>query len=178
MTLKTDDQTFAPPTTSHNTIAKYANPFGFSLQVIEAGQTIVLGKGGLQIAKVSSGLANNYEVNLICCTACYSFNSFSGRSVNRKLGRFEYSVYGYSFASSRSGSLRTALRRCYTYCRRRNRFVRNGRCRRKDKYWRCANICNSHKRTIKPPRYLRPSILRINILPLLQESIHSEVLRP
>ncbi|KAF8972948.1 hypothetical protein BDZ97DRAFT_1691577 [Flammula alnicola] len=52
VTIKTAEQTFAPPTTSHNTVAKYANPFGFSLQAVEAGQTIILGASGVQIAKL------------------------------------------------------------------------------------------------------------------------------
>lgn len=50
--MKTAAQAFAPPTSSLNTVAHYKNPFGFSLQVVEAGQTIVLGTGGLQVAQV------------------------------------------------------------------------------------------------------------------------------
>ncbi|KAF9484474.1 hypothetical protein BDN70DRAFT_872495 [Pholiota conissans] len=52
VTIKTNDESFDPPTTSHNTVAKYANPFGFSLQVVEVGQTIDLGNQGKQIAQL------------------------------------------------------------------------------------------------------------------------------
>jgi len=52
VTMKTQDQAFAPPTSSENTIAKYANPFGFSLQVVQSGQSIVLGSHGTRIAQV------------------------------------------------------------------------------------------------------------------------------
>ncbi|KAJ3518119.1 hypothetical protein NLJ89_g70 [Agrocybe chaxingu] len=34
LTLRSQDQAFAPPTSSKNTVAKYRNPFGFSLQVL------------------------------------------------------------------------------------------------------------------------------------------------
>ena len=56
VTIQTQDQAFAAPTTSHNTVAKYANPFGFSLQVVQAGQTIILGSQGVQIAQVSPSM--------------------------------------------------------------------------------------------------------------------------
>jgi hypothetical protein len=52
VTIQTQDQAFAAPTTSHNTLAKYANPFGFSLQVVQAGQSIILGSQGVQIAQL------------------------------------------------------------------------------------------------------------------------------
>ncbi|KDR75403.1 hypothetical protein GALMADRAFT_553913 [Galerina marginata CBS 339.88] len=60
VTLKTQGQTFSPPTSSQHTVAQYKNPFGFSLQVIEAGQTIVLGNGGVDIAQlvIPKGPAN------------------------------------------------------------------------------------------------------------------------
>lgn len=47
------DQAFAPPTSSQSSLAKYKNPFGFSLQVIQAGQTIILNGNGVDIAQVS-----------------------------------------------------------------------------------------------------------------------------
>ncbi|KAF9047294.1 hypothetical protein BJ165DRAFT_1464966 [Panaeolus papilionaceus] len=53
VTLLTADQTFAPPTSSVNTVAQYRNPFGFSLQVIEAAQDIILGSHGVQIAELN-----------------------------------------------------------------------------------------------------------------------------
>jgi hypothetical protein len=52
VTLKSQDQAFSPPTSSQNTVAKYKNPFGFSLQVIEAGETIIMGSHGVDIAQV------------------------------------------------------------------------------------------------------------------------------
>ncbi|KAG5340679.1 hypothetical protein C0989_000829 [Termitomyces sp. Mn162] len=53
VTLDTQDQAFAPPASSHFTLAKYKNPFGFSLQVIEAGQTLILNGGGVDIAQLT-----------------------------------------------------------------------------------------------------------------------------
>ncbi|THV03542.1 hypothetical protein K435DRAFT_962414 [Dendrothele bispora CBS 962.96] len=50
--LQTEDQAFAPPTSSNHTSAVYRNPFGFSLQVVEAGQTIRLGAGGVDAAEL------------------------------------------------------------------------------------------------------------------------------
>lgn len=52
VTLEEQDQTFAPPTSSKFTLAKYKNPFGFSLQVIEAGENIVLDSQGVDVAQV------------------------------------------------------------------------------------------------------------------------------
>jgi len=52
ITLQSQDQAFSPPTSSQHTVAKYKNPFEFSLQVVEAGQTIILGSHGVNIAQV------------------------------------------------------------------------------------------------------------------------------
>ncbi|KAF8894927.1 hypothetical protein CPB84DRAFT_1848428 [Gymnopilus junonius] len=52
VTMKTQDQAFAPPTSSQNTLATYKNPFGFSLQAVQAGQSIVLGSGGVGAAQL------------------------------------------------------------------------------------------------------------------------------
>jgi hypothetical protein len=54
VTMKSADQAFAPPSSSKNTIAQYANPFGFALQVIEAGQSLILNVGGVDAAQVRS----------------------------------------------------------------------------------------------------------------------------
>ncbi|KAG6878541.1 hypothetical protein C0993_004439 [Termitomyces sp. T159_Od127] len=54
VTLDNQDQAFAPPTSSHFTLVKYKNPFGFSLQVIEVGQTLILNGGGVDIAKLTT----------------------------------------------------------------------------------------------------------------------------
>ncbi|CAL1708136.1 unnamed protein product [Somion occarium] len=51
--LQTQDQAFAPPTSSDHTSAVYKNPFGFSLQVVEAGEKIVLSTGGTQAAQLN-----------------------------------------------------------------------------------------------------------------------------
>ncbi|KIM45161.1 hypothetical protein M413DRAFT_332807 [Hebeloma cylindrosporum] len=58
--LKSQDQAFSPPTSSQHTVAKYKNPFGFSLQVVEAGQTIIMGSHGVDIAQlvIPKGPAN------------------------------------------------------------------------------------------------------------------------
>jgi len=53
VTIQTPDQAFAPPTSSEYTLVKYKNPFGFSLQVVEAGETIVLRANGNDVAQVS-----------------------------------------------------------------------------------------------------------------------------
>lgn len=50
VTMQTDDQTWAPPSSSDSTNAVYRNPFGFSLQVIQAGETITIGYGGSDAA--------------------------------------------------------------------------------------------------------------------------------
>ncbi|TFK44582.1 hypothetical protein BDQ12DRAFT_661303 [Crucibulum laeve] len=50
--MQTADQAFAPPTSSEFTLAKYKNPFEFSLQVVESGQTIILSSLGTDIAQL------------------------------------------------------------------------------------------------------------------------------
>ncbi|KAJ7594702.1 hypothetical protein C8J56DRAFT_446479 [Mycena floridula] len=52
VTLEDESQTFAPPTSSHNTVAHYKNPFGFSLQVIKSAETISLGLAGTVAAQL------------------------------------------------------------------------------------------------------------------------------
>ncbi|KAF8891683.1 hypothetical protein BD779DRAFT_1661547 [Infundibulicybe gibba] len=53
LTTKGDfDEAFAPPAGSNFTLAKYKNPFGFALQVIEAGQTLVLNSQGVDAAQL------------------------------------------------------------------------------------------------------------------------------
>ncbi|KAL0580357.1 hypothetical protein V5O48_000210 [Marasmius crinis-equi] len=53
VTLTSPDQAFSPLTSASNTLAQYKNPFGFSLQVVEAGQEIFLGAGGHDAAKLT-----------------------------------------------------------------------------------------------------------------------------
>lgn len=52
VTMQTQDQTFAPLTSSSSTIVTYKNPFGFPLQVIEAGEDIILSASGYDLAEV------------------------------------------------------------------------------------------------------------------------------
>lgn len=52
VTIQTADQAFAPPASSKNTVAQYANPFGFALQVIEAAQSLVLNSHDTDVAQV------------------------------------------------------------------------------------------------------------------------------
>ncbi|KAF9264250.1 hypothetical protein L218DRAFT_258531 [Marasmius fiardii PR-910] len=53
VTLTNPDQAFVPLTSANDTLARYKNPFGFSLQVIEAGQQIFLSSGGTDAAKLT-----------------------------------------------------------------------------------------------------------------------------
>ncbi|KDQ27871.1 hypothetical protein PLEOSDRAFT_1112748 [Pleurotus ostreatus PC15] len=52
VTMKTPDQAFAPLASSQGTVAQYKNPFGFSLQVIESKQTLILSSSGVDIAQL------------------------------------------------------------------------------------------------------------------------------
>ncbi|KAJ7497141.1 hypothetical protein FB451DRAFT_1457944 [Mycena latifolia] len=52
LTMLTQDQAFAPLTSSDFTVAKYKNPFGFSLQVVAAGQELLISDLGLDIARL------------------------------------------------------------------------------------------------------------------------------
>ena len=52
--MTSQDQAFAPPASSNSTMAVYKNPFGFSLQVVRAGENITLtDSGGTGVATVS-----------------------------------------------------------------------------------------------------------------------------
>jgi hypothetical protein len=52
VTMQTPDQAFTPLASSQSTVAQYKNPFGFSLQVTEASEDIILSSGGTDIAEV------------------------------------------------------------------------------------------------------------------------------
>jgi hypothetical protein len=54
LTMVTQDQAFAPLTSSDFTLAQYKNPFGFSLQVVASGQDLLISDLGLDIATVRS----------------------------------------------------------------------------------------------------------------------------
>jgi hypothetical protein len=45
-------EAFAPLASSQHTLATYKNPFGFSLQVVQAAEDIILGGGGQNAAEV------------------------------------------------------------------------------------------------------------------------------
>ncbi|KAJ7251753.1 hypothetical protein B0H12DRAFT_1234031 [Mycena haematopus] len=53
LTMVDQDEAFAPLTSSVYTLAKYKNPFGFSLQVIESAQELLLTDLGLDIATLT-----------------------------------------------------------------------------------------------------------------------------
>ncbi|KAG5646292.1 hypothetical protein DXG03_003889 [Asterophora parasitica] len=53
VTIEKPEHAFAPPASSNYTLAKYKNPFGFSLQVIEAGQNLILDSHGTDIAQLT-----------------------------------------------------------------------------------------------------------------------------
>jgi hypothetical protein len=50
-------EAFAPLASSKDTLATYQNPFGFSLQVIQASANITLGAGGISAAQVRHAFA-------------------------------------------------------------------------------------------------------------------------
>ncbi|KAF5351977.1 hypothetical protein D9756_007389 [Leucocoprinus leucothites] len=71
VTIKEQDQTFAPPASSKNTVAQYANPFGFSLQAVEAAQKLILNVQGTDVAEldlpkqeVNGGVSTGNTVDL------------------------------------------------------------------------------------------------------------------
>ncbi|KAJ7188457.1 hypothetical protein C8R46DRAFT_1054741 [Mycena filopes] len=52
LTMTTQDQAFAPLTSSEYTLAQYKNPFGFALQVVASAQELLISDLGLDIAKL------------------------------------------------------------------------------------------------------------------------------
>lgn len=52
--LTEQSEAFAPLASSQHTLATYKNPFGFSLQVVQAAEDIILGEGGKDAAEVCS----------------------------------------------------------------------------------------------------------------------------
>ncbi|KAJ7668375.1 hypothetical protein DFH06DRAFT_1181491 [Mycena polygramma] len=53
VTMLTQDEAFAPLTSSDYTLAKYKNPFGFSLQVVASAQELLISGPGIDIATLS-----------------------------------------------------------------------------------------------------------------------------
>jgi hypothetical protein len=52
-------EAFQPLASSQHTLATYKNPFGFSLQVVQAAENISLGAGGQEAAEVHSFLSTS-----------------------------------------------------------------------------------------------------------------------
>ncbi|KAJ7928639.1 hypothetical protein B0H13DRAFT_1968281 [Mycena leptocephala] len=57
LTMVTQDEAFAPLTSSDFTLAKYKNPFGFSLQVVAAAEELLISDLGLDIATLTLPMA-------------------------------------------------------------------------------------------------------------------------
>ncbi|KAI0072486.1 hypothetical protein K474DRAFT_1678619 [Panus rudis PR-1116 ss-1] len=51
--MTSQDEAFAPLSSSQNTLATYKNPFGFSLQVVQSGENITLKHGGSDVATLN-----------------------------------------------------------------------------------------------------------------------------
>ncbi|KAL1743139.1 hypothetical protein HDZ31DRAFT_83635 [Schizophyllum fasciatum] len=58
VTMESDDQTWAPASSSKKTNAVYKNPFGFSLQVVRSAETLNIGYGGSNAAKLDIPMAD------------------------------------------------------------------------------------------------------------------------
>ncbi|KAI0340460.1 hypothetical protein BDW22DRAFT_1360443 [Trametopsis cervina] len=56
--ITSQDEAFAPVTSSQSTLATYKNPFGFSLQVVESGENITLTRGGSDVAALNLPMAD------------------------------------------------------------------------------------------------------------------------
>lgn len=72
LTMVTQDEAFAPLTSSDFTLAKYKNPFGFSLQVVAAAEELLISDLGLDIATVNV-LIDTY--NIFLCSYCLHHSS-------------------------------------------------------------------------------------------------------
>lgn len=70
--IETQEQAFSPPASSQNTVAQYANPFGFALQVVESGQSLILNFHGIDAAQLdlpkvptNGGVSTGNPVDLV-----------------------------------------------------------------------------------------------------------------
>jgi len=61
-----ESETFAPLVGSQYTLATYKNPFGFSLQVVQASEDIVLGAGDKDAAEVCSFYSSHWVALMGC----------------------------------------------------------------------------------------------------------------
>lgn len=50
--MENQDEAFSPLASSNFTLATYKNPFGFSLQVVQASENITITSGGVSVAEV------------------------------------------------------------------------------------------------------------------------------
>ncbi|KIJ38952.1 hypothetical protein M422DRAFT_258368 [Sphaerobolus stellatus SS14] len=82
--LVNDDQDYAPSTSSKSTVATFSNPFGFSLQVVEAGQDLTINFNGqdaasltLPVVAASSGVSTGDNADLVL-----SFSKLTLKSLN------------------------------------------------------------------------------------------------
>jgi hypothetical protein len=55
-------EAFAPLASSQYTLATYKNPFGFSLQVMQAAEDIILGENGQNAAEVCSFCSRHHQI--------------------------------------------------------------------------------------------------------------------
>ena len=53
LNITSQDEAFAPVTSSQHTLATYKNPFGFSLQVVQSGENITLSYSGSDVATLN-----------------------------------------------------------------------------------------------------------------------------
>ncbi|KAI0370690.1 hypothetical protein BV20DRAFT_966193 [Pilatotrama ljubarskyi] len=57
LVMTEQDQAFAPSASSKHVLAQYKNPFGFSLQVVQGAEDIILGAGGTDVAELKLPMA-------------------------------------------------------------------------------------------------------------------------
>jgi hypothetical protein len=55
-------EAFAPLASSQHTLATYKNPFGFSLQVVQAAEDIIIGEDGQNAAEVCSFCLRHHQL--------------------------------------------------------------------------------------------------------------------
>ena len=61
-------EAFEPLASSQYTLVKYKNPFGFSLQVVQAAEDIIIGAGGQDAAEVRTF----FRASSPCSDGCLS----------------------------------------------------------------------------------------------------------
>ena len=89
--MNDQEETFAPLTSSKHTLAQYKNPFGFSLQVVQASEDIILGASGVDIAHVVI-FHSKFLRQTQFSTATTSESIDRGRSINGQPSRSSHHV--------------------------------------------------------------------------------------